>query len=117
MGEVLLTARMGEVFLRFRQTVLPRDAAFAQFDTEGVMIQTCQPCGLRQGQPTMRVIAARQLDLHMPLALSWAQRKTGQNRLIEIQRDAHEPSFAGTAKGVKAGLRGGAGVGRRPLAG
>ena len=47
-GEVLLTARMSNIFLRFRQTVLPRDAAFAQLHAKGVMIQARQACGLRQ---------------------------------------------------------------------
>ena len=96
---------MGEVFLRFRHTVLSRDTPLAQFDTKRVMIQTCQACGLGQRQPTVRIVATRQLDLHVPLALSWTERKTGQNRVVELQGDAHEANLAGLIKGVKALIR------------
>jgi hypothetical protein len=98
---------MSEVFLRFRHTVLPRDTPLAQFDTKRVMIQTCQACRLCRRQPTEGIVARRQFDLHMPLALSWAQRKTGQNRVVELQGDAHEENLAGLVKGVKAGSRAG----------
>lgn len=42
-------ARMGEVFLRFGQPVLPRNASFAQLDTKGVVVQSRQP-GCTGGQ-------------------------------------------------------------------
>jgi hypothetical protein len=41
-GDVLLTTRMDDVFLRFRQTVMAGDAALAQLHAECVMVHTCE---------------------------------------------------------------------------
>jgi hypothetical protein len=75
---------MGEVFLPFRQTVLPRDAALAQLDTKRVMVQTRQARGSRKRQPTARIVSASHFDLHVPLALAWTQMKTRQYRVVEL---------------------------------
>src|SRR5437773_2433961 len=94
-GEVLLTARMSDVFPRFRQTVLPWDVALAQFHAEGELVQAREARRLREREPAPPVVAAREFNLHVPLAFPWAQGKIGQHGFVEIERDAHAGSLAG----------------------
>ncbi len=102
-GEVSLTTRMGDVFLRFRQSVLAGDAAFAQLHDERVMIQTRQARGLAQGKPPERIVAAGQLDLHVPLPFSRTEGQAGQGFRIEIEGDAHGRTVAAPKGGVNHG--------------
>ena len=94
MGDVLLTARMSNVFLRFRQPVLARNGPFAKFHPKGVMIQGRQARGLGKGEPPPRVLVASQFDLHVALTFSRPQRETGERLLVEFKRDAHAQSVA-----------------------
>lgn len=105
-GEVLLTARMSDVFLRFRQTVLPGNVAFAELHAKGVLIQARQACGLGEGEPAPRVVSAGQFDLHVPLPLPRPQGKAGQEVLAEIEGDAPAMNLAGTDRAVKAAATG-----------
>lgn len=71
-GDVLLATSIGDVFARFGQTILAGYIAFAQFCAKGEMIQTGQPHGLGKCEPSFRVKAACQLDLHRTLAFARA---------------------------------------------
>jgi hypothetical protein len=113
-GELSLTARMSDVFLRFRQTVLPGDAAFAQLRAKGNQVQTSHSPRLGHGKPAPRVVPAGEFNLHVPLAFPGLQGKTGQRGIVEIERDAHVEDFAGAARPVNAGLNGHHGVQQIP---
>jgi hypothetical protein len=53
-GDLLLTTRMSNIFLRFRQPALAWDAALSQFHSERVMIQTRRAHALGEGKPARR---------------------------------------------------------------
>src|SRR2546421_10753032 len=93
-GDVLLTTRMSNIFLRFRQSILPRNTPLAELHSKGIMIQRRQPCGLGKREPATPVIAAGEFDLHVALPLSRTEREIGERLLIEFQRDAHADTLA-----------------------
>lgn len=106
MGEVLLTTRMSKVFLRFRQSILPRNTPLAEFHPKGEMVQSRQAGGLGKGEPPPGVVAASQFDLHVALPLTRPQGKIGERLLVELKRDAHADSFALPEGGVNPLARG-----------
>ena len=67
MVEVLLTARMGDVFHRFGHPILAGDAPFAELHPKSVMVQARHPRRLCKRQPTSCVKAAGQLGLPAPV--------------------------------------------------
>ena len=88
-GDVLLTTRMSNVFLRFRQPVLARNTPFAEFHSKCVMVLGRQPCGLAKRKPASTVVAASQFDLHVALPLSRPEGEMGERLLVEFKRNAH----------------------------
>lgn len=85
---------MSNVFLRFRQPILAWNTPLAELHPKRVMIQSCQPRSLGEGEPPPRVKAASQFDLHVPFALARPEGEIGQGLLVEFKRDAHAESLA-----------------------
>lgn len=104
-GDVLLTTRMSNVFLRFRQPVLARNTPLAEFHSKCVMVQGRQPCGLAKGKPAPTVVAASQFDLHVALPLSRSDGEMGKRLLVEFKRNAHAKTLAFFYGGVNSQLR------------
>jgi len=77
-GDVSLTTRMSNVFLRFRQPVLSGNASLAKFHSKCVLVQGCQPRGLSKRKPAPTVVAASQFDLHVALPLSRTEGELGK---------------------------------------
>lgn len=94
MGEVLLTTRMSDVFLRFRQAILAGDAALAQLHTERVLVEAREPDSLAQSEPALRVVAASQFNLHVALSFPRPEGEAGKGVLVEIEDNAHGASEA-----------------------
>lgn len=92
--DVSLTARMGDVFHRFRYSVLAGNTTFAEFYRKSVVVQARQPRRLGQRQPAPRIIATGQLDLHVPLPLAGPEWQARERFLVEIESDAHKGSLA-----------------------
>ena len=88
-GDVLLTTRMSNVFLRFRQPVLPRNTPLTEFHSKCIMVQGRQPCRLAKRKPAPTVVAASQFDLHVALPLSRSEGEMGERLLVEFKRNAH----------------------------
>jgi len=94
MGEVLLTTRLGDVFLRFGQPILARNAALAQLRSKRVLVEARQPGSLAQREPPARVVPAGQFNLHVALSFPRPQGQAGKGVLVEIEGDAHAGSVA-----------------------
>ncbi len=77
-GEVLLTTRMSEVFLRLRQSVLTWNSTLSKRDPKSELIQVGHASSLTKRQPSGSVEAAGQFDLHMPLAFARPERQARQ---------------------------------------
>jgi hypothetical protein len=73
-----LTTRMSNVFLRFRQPVLSRNAPLAKFHSKCILVQGCQPRGLAKRKPASTVVTASQFDLHVALPLSRPEGELGK---------------------------------------
>ena len=81
-GDVLLTTRMRQILDRFRDRVVARNAALGQFDRESEVIQPRHARRLAEGQPATGIVAAGQLDLHVPLALARTERQHPQRFFV-----------------------------------
>ena len=99
-GEVLLTTRMSDVFLRFCHSVVSRYVPLSQLHSKGVEVQSGQAGRLGKRKPAPRIKAAGQLNLHMAFSLSRPKRQIGQGLLVEFERDAHRASLAPFSRGV-----------------
>jgi len=93
-GEVLLTTSIAEVSFEVVNGVLARDAALGEFNPQGIAVQFRQARRMPKGKPAAGVVAAGQLNLHVPLPFAGAQGQSGQHRLVEFQRHAHDRSMA-----------------------
>ena len=102
-GEVLLTASMGEVLLRLGDAVLAGDSALRKSDTESMLVESRQASTLSQRQPAVPVEPACQFDLHRPLTLSRTQRQAVQGLLIQFKGNAHVSKLATAHLPDKAG--------------
>jgi hypothetical protein len=70
--DVLPTTRMNNIFLRFGYSVLAWNSALSKLHAETVMIQCRKSSRLGKTEPSLGIIPASQLDLHMPLPFSWS---------------------------------------------
>ena len=101
MGDVLLTARMGQIFLRFRQPILTRNVPFRKGDAEREVIQPGHSCPLPKRQPTPGVESAGEFDLHDALALAGLKRQPSYSLLIQIECNGHVTNMTLTIRPVK----------------
>ena len=90
MGEVSLTTRMSEVFLRLGESILPGNAPPGQRQAKGIMIQTGHAGALAERQPARGVKAAGQFDLHVSLAFARTERQGCKGLLVQIKCHTHK---------------------------
>ena len=102
-GEVLLTTRIGNVGLGVFEIQVPRDTSIRQLASHGIVIQFRHASGLAKAKPSFAVIAARQLDFHVPLALTRFQRERAKRLLVDFKRNGHAERLAALAKADKTG--------------
>jgi hypothetical protein len=88
-GDVLLTTRMGDVFHRFRQSILARDASFSQLNTESEMVKTSHARSLREREPAIGIESASQLDLHETLPFTRPHGQAGERFVVDFESNAH----------------------------
>jgi hypothetical protein len=93
-GEVLLTTSIREVFERVLRREVARDAALCKFAGKGELIEGSHARRLAEAQPPFGVVAAGQLDLHMPLAFAWPQWQGAKRLFVNFERDGHEVMIA-----------------------
>src|SRR6185436_1830209 len=84
-GEVLLTTGIRHVVQRILHGIIPRDSALGEFAGKAILIQPRHARRLPEAQPALRVIAAGQFDLHVPLALTRPQRQREECRFVNFQ--------------------------------
>ena len=101
MVEVLLTARMGDVFHRFGYSVLAGNGALPKLNAESVVIQTGHPRRLRKRQPAPRIKTASQLNLHVALPFARAEWQAREGFGVQIESDAQGETLASPADFVK----------------
>jgi hypothetical protein len=104
-GEVLLTTRMGEVFLGLGQPVLPGNATVGEGDAKGVLVQTRHARALPQREPAPGIETAGQLDLHVAFAFAWPERHTRKHFFVNFERYAHAVTLDYLHGSVKEGDR------------
>ena len=84
-GEVLLTAGIRHVVQRILHGIIPREAALSEIAGKAELIQLRHVRRLPEAQPAFRVIAAGQLDLHVPFAFTRTQRQRVERRFVNFQ--------------------------------
>src|SRR5581483_6942505 len=82
-GEVLLTTRLGQVFLRLSQAVLTGYTALRERHAKCELIETRPARAHAKCQPAVRVETTGKFDLHEPFALASLQGQAGKGLFIQ----------------------------------
>ncbi|HUF63753.1 MAG TPA: hypothetical protein VMN36_16875, partial [Verrucomicrobiales bacterium] len=88
-GEVLLTTSIRDVMEGVLHGVVSRDVTLGEFAGECVMVERRHARGEAEAQPALRIVAAGEFDLHVPLAFARPERQGGQWQVVNIERDGH----------------------------